>query len=1001
MRDDSERGPEKLEVSATDTHPLDVRLDSGNQRLKHRRRFWQLWLPKDPPSPPSLSLDDAKTIPLATASLFSRMTFSWVTEFMVLGYQRTLQPPDLYKLDISREAGPMAERLEAAWTRRINAAAEWNAKLDRGEIRASALKRLIWDIRAIKADSSSRGQTYKERRAVLEEQWRKVRGRKKASLAWALNDVFGWSFWLGGIFKAIGDTSQMMGPLLLKSIISFAEERSAARASGGTPPNVGAGISMALGLWFLTIITSMCTNQFFWRSMTTGVLARAALIACIYERGVNLTGRERVKLTNAALVNHISTDVSRIDSCAQWFHAVWVGPIQVVLCLVILLVELGPSALVGFALFVLVFPLQERMMSLQHRLRLRSMVWTEQRAKVMLEVLGAMRLVKYFSYEVPFLQKIFEFRKKELGEICRIQFSTSGNFAFGTSLPILAATLSLVTYTLTTHDFNTGAIFACLSLFQLLRQPMMWMPRALSAIPDASSALQRLSHIFHAELMQGAVPAIDVTQEHAIVVRDATFEWESSGMMDEVIPNDIASRDERRGRRIAQEGSRETKRDNDTSSVPEEKTVFRVTDVTLTVPRGQLTAIVGPVGSGKSSLLQGIIGEMRKVSGNVTLGGRVAYCSQTAWIQNATLRENILFGQAFDEERYWRAVELACLLPDLQLLPDGDMTEIGERGINLSGGQKQRVNIARALYFGSDIVIFDDPLSAVDAHVGKSLFEDAILGELRSRASITVLLVTHAIHFLPHVDYIYAMKAGRIAESGTYQELMERGGEFARLDKEYGGRSQGPESCEDGDGVGVSVRDGDKVSESDTESGVETVGSVTRSTTIAAVKIKSLRARERAAGTGKLEGHLIVKEQRRTGSISRKVYLAYLVAGRGALMLPLILLSVVMMQASQVMNSYTLVWWQANTWNRSTSFYQILYGCLGIGQAIFSSFLCASLDILGYLVSQNLHHQAVQTVFYAPMSFFDTTPLGRLLGLFGKDVDSELFIAIVFVQNIA
>lgn len=137
---------------------------------------------------------------------------------------------------------------------------------------------------------------------------------------------------------------------------------------------------------------------------------------------------------------------------------------------------------------------------------------------------------------------------------------------------------------------------------QLLRQPMMWMPRALSAIPDASSALQRLSHIFHAELMQGAVPAIDVTQEHAIVVRDATFEWESSGMMDEVIPNDIASRDERRGRRIAQEGSRETKRDNDTSSVPEEKTVFRVTDVTLTVPRGQLTAIVGPVGSGKVCL---------------------------------------------------------------------------------------------------------------------------------------------------------------------------------------------------------------------------------------------------------------------------------------------------------------------------------------------------------------------------------------------------------------
>lgn len=260
------------------------------------------------------------------------------------------------------------------------------------------------------------------------------------------------------------------------------------------------------------------------------------------------------------------------------------------------------------------------------------------------------------------------------------------------------------------------------------------------------------------------------------------------------------------------------------------------------------------------------------------------------------------------------------------------------------------MNIARALYFGSDIVIFDDPLSAgvfpfntlsdaddlihcaVDAHVGKSLFEDAILGELRSRG-ITVLLVTHAIHFLTHVDYIYAMKAGRIAESGTYQELMMKGGEFARLDKEYGGRSQGLQGHGDGDGVG----DVDKVSESDMRSGVETVELVTRSITIAAVKLKAVRARERAAGTGKLEGRLIVKEQRSTGSVSRKgvffhrflcvrawggrvdfsaglgfaVHLAYLDAGRGAVMLPLILLFIMMMQACQVMNSYTLVLWQA------------------------------------------------------------------------------------------
>ena len=179
-------------------------------------------LPKDPSLPPPLSLDDTKvsnlshtrgdlvsltctqTTPLATASFFSHMSFSWVLEFMVLGYQRTLQAPDLYKLDVSRKVGPLAEKLEAAWTWRINIAAEWNDKLDRGEVHPSALRCLLWDIHAfgvIKTGNTGQVQTYKKQHMELEEHWRKVRGRKKASLTWALNNVFGWSFWLGGMFK--------------------------------------------------------------------------------------------------------------------------------------------------------------------------------------------------------------------------------------------------------------------------------------------------------------------------------------------------------------------------------------------------------------------------------------------------------------------------------------------------------------------------------------------------------------------------------------------------------------------------------------------------------------------------------------------------------------------------------------------------------------------------------------------------------------------------------
>ncbi|KAI5990317.1 ABC protein [Pisolithus orientalis] len=954
---------------------LGPQLDTGNQYVKYRQKFWQLWLPRDPPPPPPFFFEDAQLTPLANASICSRLTYSWMTELMVLGYQRTLLASDLYELDFSRQAGPLAEKLEAAWKMRVKAAADWNAELDRGEIRPSVVKRVLWAFRAIPLQSGPQKHTYSERYAELEQSWREVGGKKAPSLAWALNDVFGWYFWPSGVFKVVGDVARLLGPLVLKAIISFAEQRSTARSAGEPLPNVGRGIGMAIGLWVLTIVTSVCTNQFFWHSMETGILARAALIACIYKRGVKLTGKERVKLTNAALINHISTDVSRVDACAQWF-VTWTAPIQVTICLIILLVELGPSALAGFSLFVLIIPLQQWLMRLQRRIRLRSMVWTERRTKVLLEVLGAMRVIKYFSYEVPYLHKLFSLRKKELNEICRIQILTSASFALGTSLPVLGTTLAFVTYTLTSRNFNTAIIFSSLSLFQLLRQPMMYMPRALAAIPDAASALERLSDIFHAELIADEPLVIHKSQKEAVLVRNATFEWESSEKNDRSVP-DIASGERRDGARGGSgcHRSRRGKAGEGKDKLRKDVPVFKVQGVNLAIPRGCLTAIVGPVGSGKSSLLQGIIGEVRKVCGDVSVGGRVAYCSQTAWIQNATLRENVLFGQPFNEERYWHVIELSCLLPDLALLPDGDLTEIGERGINLSGGQKQRVNIARALYFKSEIVIFDDPLSAVDAHVGKSLFEDAILCSLRGRG-VTVLLVTHALHFLPQVDYIYTMKDGVIVERGTFDELLERNGEFARLAQEYGGHTE---------------RVGEAVEEDDVS---DNLALQNKDVTIEDVKLKSTKTRERVEGKGKVEGRLIVKERRNTGSVSLKVHWAYLVAGRGAIMLPLIIMLMIVMQVSQIMGSYTLVWWESNTWNRPNSFYQILYGCFGIGQALFTFFVGASVDLMSYFVSQNLHYQSMRTVFHAPVSFFDTTPVGRILGVFGKDVDSEWFLVL-------
>ena len=228
-------------------------------------------------------------------------------------------------------------------------------------------------------------------------------------------------------------------------------------------------------------------------------------------------------------------------------------------------------------------------------------------------------------------------------------------------------------------------------------------------------------------------------------------------------------------------------------TAPETSTVNTLRNITFSVKRGSLTAIVGPVGSGKSSLLSGLLGEMKLVGGNVSVSGRVCYCPQQAWIQNANLKENILFGLPFDNDRYNNAIKKCALEKDLEALPDGDLTEIGEKGINLSGGQKQRVSLARSVYFNGDIFLLDDPLSAVDSHVAKHLFEEVLLGDLKNK---TRLLVTHQLRYLNQVDYVIYLKDGEVAEQGTFNELMAKDKEFAHMMKEYGGQNDQDEVVE-------------------------------------------------------------------------------------------------------------------------------------------------------------------------------------------------------------
>ncbi|RXW18137.1 hypothetical protein EST38_g7714 [Candolleomyces aberdarensis] len=762
-------------------------------------------------------------------------------------------------------AASLSTALDAAWEQQQTKATRFNQQMSNGQVQPELWRVLWWTTQSVIYSRSS---------ASLEEQWKRASTSTSPDLARALNDVLGASFWIGGLCKILADICQMMGPIVIKHIINFTRARSKAKSLGEAEPPLAKGIFLAVFLFLLSMTTSLSHHQFFWRSIVSGMLARTALISSMYKRSIGLTAKSKSKLSNATIINYISTDVSRVEACAQWFHPVWASPIQVTICMAILLFHLGPAALVGVALFFVIVPLQKRILRRQFRIRKRLSKITELRTKSLLEAL------------------------------------------------VLAATLAFLAYS-RSGQFELPVIFASLSLFQLLRQPMIFWPRAMSLTSDASSSLRRVSSIYAAETIQDSALDVDPSQSAAILVENATFQWEAAS-----------------SQRVKQDKGNDANNSAGIEPTGEPSPPFTLQNISISVPRGSLVAVVGSFASGKSGLLQGLVGEMHRLSGKVSFSSKFAYCPQTPWLRKGTLRDNIVFGRPFDEKRYQQVLKDVCLVSDIRALANGDLTETGENGMSFSGGQRQRIGLARALYCDSDILILDDPLSGADSRVGNEIFQNAILGAIKSGK--TIIMVTYFWNLLPHCNYIYYLREGRIAEQGTFEELRRLNKSFDALHAELDA------------------------------SRARTSRKVARKGTV-----KPLRK-------GPAEPSIHPASEQKCV----KAYKIYLSAARGALSAPTLLVAILVMQGSQVLSSRNLVWWQSNSFNRSLGFYQSLYATFGLLQAFFALVLGLVVDSISCLVSRNLHNVALQNVLHAPMSFFERTPRGRILTHFGKDLDS-------------
>ena len=569
------------------------------------------------------------------------------------------------------------------------------------------------------------------------------------------------------------------------------------------------------------------------------------------------------------------------------------------------------------------------------------------------EVLQAVRFVKYFGWESSFLERIEDIRKREISGIQILLAIRNAINAVSMSLPIFASMLSFITYSLSNHALDPAPIFSSLALFNSLRLPLNLLPLVMGQVIDAWASLGRIQDYMLAEEQDDGFDW-DKESKSALSVKQASFTWERTITQnpEKAIQQTKAQLSD--VKKAGKASSNATKSVDEKGGIDSASTLtaqepFGLHGIDISFGRNELIAVIGGVGSGKSSLLAALAGDMRRTSGSVTLAATRAFCPQYAWIQNASVRDNVLFGKDYDRSWYDEVVDACALKPDLDMLPHGDLTEIGERGITISGGQKQRLNIARAIYFNSDIVLMDDPLSAVDAHVGRHIFDHAICGLLKDKCRI---LATHQLHVLNRCDRIVWLQEGRIESVDTFSNLMLYNEAFKELMASTAQEEMANEEAQ--------------VNEDE-------------------VKDEEKDAKKRKAA--KKGAALMQQEERAVKSVSWSVYGDYVRASGTILNAPLLILLLIISQGANIVTSLWLSWWTSNKFGYSTGTYIGVYAGLGIVQALLMFAFSVTLSFLGTKASKVMLHRAMTRALRAPMQFFDTTPLGRITNRFAKDVD--------------
>uniref|UniRef100_A0A8C7VTN0 ATP-binding cassette, sub-family C (CFTR/MRP), member 3 n=1 Tax=Oncorhynchus mykiss TaxID=8022 RepID=A0A8C7VTN0_ONCMY len=774
----------------------------------------------------------------------------------------------------------------------------------------------------------------------------KQKDPKKPSFLRSLIKAFGPYFLIGSAFKLLQDLITFVNPQLLKLLISFTKQK-------GAP--TWWGYALAFLMFFAAFLQTLILHQHFQYCFVTGMRLRTSIIGAIYRKSLIITNAAKRTSTVGEIVNLMSVDAQRFMDLTTFLNMLWSAPLQIILALYFLWQNLGPSVLAGVAVMILLIPLNAAIAVRTRAYQVEQMQYKDARIKLMNEILNGIKVLKLYAWESSFKEKVLEIRQKELNVLRKTAYLGALSTMAWTSAPFLVALTTFAVYVTVDKNniLDAEKAFVSLSLFNILRFPLNMLPQVISSIVQVGSS-PPLS--FSYSFLSHSLFILSVT------VVNGKFTW--------------------------------AKQDPPA-----------LHNINLMVPQGSLLAVVGHVGCGKSSLVSALLGEMEKMEGDISIQGSVAYVPQQAWIQNATLRDNILFGKAYNEHKYRCCLDACALTQDLEVLPGGDLTEIGEKGINLSGGQRQRVSLARALYNEADVYLLDDPLSAVDAHVAKHIF-DQVIGPEGALQGKTRILVTHGISFLPQVDNIVVMVEGRVSEMGSYQELLKQNGAFAEFLRNYSLEDIIEEDealideeenfPDDALSNHTDMVDNEPVVNEAKRQFIRQISII--SGDLENPKSRSVRKRlcsERKHAESDSEKKLpkveklIQAETAETGRVKSKVFWEYVKAVGPLLSLFICFLYGCQSAASIGANVWLSQWTNdaaQNVTQENVSMRVGVYAALGMAQGLLVMVSSFTLAMGNIGAARKLHYALLDNKFHTPQSFFDTTPIGRVINRFSKDI---------------